>query len=158
VPPSNQPPETEVERKLKERAAKEKADNEAKKEAYLKSLCPEPLPVDQVPILIPHVLDDGTPEMAMIGIDDIEEGQRVFVDYEEYKKALTLLNSDAPNGRQISTAEYTVLVDMLRHAVGCLEAIGTTTDMEGTVRERLEQSRQVARETAKKIKSDLGVE
>jgi hypothetical protein len=146
-----QPVKTQIEINLEERAARERQEDEAAQQALIASLAPEPLPCKDVMTFQPVQLP--TKQLSMEPADR-ETG---YVEFQEYKKAMDLFESDAPNGRLTINLEFSKVVDLLRHAVGCLEALGTTTDMNGTVAERLEQSRKVATDTATGIKESLGI-
>ena len=74
----------------------------------------------------------------------IPDPEGVLSSFKEYEKAMLLMSSDKLNGRTVTNANFVLVIDLLKNALACLQAISEFNEVEGTVVERLEHVRKVA--------------
>ncbi len=142
---------TRIEANPKERETEERIQAEVIHEALIASLCPEPVKSQDVQTFLPVLHSDGSVTMELT---KKSEGYVPFVDY---KIAMDIFESEAPNGRLSINLEFSKVVDLLRHAVGCLEAIGNDTDTEEPSAAKLGRVRTLASSAAVDLKKSLGI-
>ena len=141
-----------------ERAAVERQAEEGLREDQAKALqnklAEEPKLLTEVERFVPCVDASGS-AICELTQDDFNDAH--YVSARDYRIATEFLTTEAINGHSVANLDFAKIVDMLRHALGSLDAIAGTS-VDGTVAERLKIYRDMAHKTADGIKKQLCVD